>query len=154
MLLRRFGNWPTWNRGSLFDEFELVRRQMDRLASSMGQGTWREPFAGVFPLVNITESPNAFYLRAELPGIKADDLDISVSGNQLSISGERKLADEPSGARYHRRERESGRFSRVVSLSAQVDTSKVEARSDNGILTVVLPKAEIAKPRQISVKVN
>jgi HSP20 family protein len=154
MLLRHFGNWPAWNRGSLFDEFELLRRQMDRLAGSAGRGTRREPFAGVFPLVNITETPDAFQLRAELPGIKAEDLEISVTGNQLAISGERRLAGEPQGARYHRKERESGRFSRVVSLGAQIDTSKVEADSKDGILTVVLPKAEIAKPRQISVKVN
>ena len=154
MLFRRIGNWPAWNRGSFFDEFELVRRQMERLADNLGLGGTREPFAGVFPLVNLTEAPNAFFLRAELPGIRAEELDISVTGNQLSISGERKFASEPAGARFHRKERETGRFSRVVSLGAQIDTSKVEASSKDGILTVVLPKAEIARPRQISVKVN
>ena len=108
----------------------------------------------MFPLMNVTESKDNYYVRAELPGIKADELDISVTGNTLSISGERKIPSEDEKAQYHRREREAGKFSRIISLPSQVDTKRVEAHCADGILTVVLPKAEEAKPKQIAVKTS
>ena len=108
----------------------------------------------MFPLVNVTEGGDNYYVRAELPGIKAEDLDISVTGNSLSIAGERRIRAEDEKANYHRREREAGKFSRVISLPAQVDTAKVEASCVDGILTVVLPKSEAAKPKQITVKTS
>ena len=114
----------------------------------------RESFAGVFPLMNVTEDKDNYYVRAELPGLKVDDLDISVTGDTLSISGERKLPVEDVKAQYHRREREAGGFSRIVSLPAQMDTGKVEARCTDGVLTVVLPKAEAVRPKQIAVKAS
>jgi HSP20 family protein len=106
--------------------------------------------AGVFPLINLTEDKDNYYVRAELPGVKSDELDIQVTGNNLAISGERKIAAQED-ARYHRREREAGTFSRIVGLPGEVDTDKVEARLENGILSIVVSKAEIAKPKQISV---
>jgi HSP20 family protein len=131
-----------------------MRRQMDWLSSGLSKGLFGEPTAGVFPLMNVTEDKDKYYVRAELPGIKAEDLDISVTGDTLSISGERKPDAENEKAQFHRREREAGRFSRIVSLPAQVDTGKVEAHCTDGVLTVVLPKAEVAKPKQISVKTS
>jgi HSP20 family protein len=110
--------------------------------------------AGVFPFLNVTEDKDKYYVRAELPGLKADELDISVTGDTLSIAGERKLPVEDEKAQYHRREREAGRFSRIVSLPAQIDTAKVEASCVSGVLTVSLPKAEAAKPKQIAVKTS
>jgi HSP20 family protein len=107
--------------------------------------------AGVFPLINLTEDKDSYYVRAELPGVKADELDIQVTGNNLSISGERKIAAEDEGAKYHRREREAGTFSRMVGLPGEVNTDKVEASLEDGILNVVVSKAEIAKPKQITV---
>ena len=154
MLLRRVNDWPTWGWTNPFGEMERMRRQMDWLAEGLTRGQWREPAAGVFPLMNVTEDKDKYYVRAELPGLKADDLDISVTGDTLSIAGERKMPVEDEKAQYHRREREAGRFSRIVSLPAQVDTGKVEARCTDGILTVVLPKAEAAKPKQITVKAS
>ena len=133
---------------------ERMRRQMDWLAEGLTRGQWREPAAGVFPLMNVTEDKDKYYVRAELPGLKADDLDISVTGDTLSIAGERKMPVEDEKAQYHRREREAGRFSRIVSLPAQVDTGKVDAHCTDGVLTIVLPKAEAIKPRQISVKAS
>jgi len=106
--------------------------------------------AGVFPLTNLTEDKNNYYVRAELPGVKGDELDIQVTGNNLAISGERKIAAEEE-ARYHRREREAGTFSRMIGLPGEVDTDKIGANLENGILTIVVSKAEIAKPKQISV---
>jgi HSP20 family protein len=104
--------------------------------------------------MNVTHDQDNYYVRAELPGLKADDLDISVTGETLSISGERKLPVEDEKAQYHRREREAGSFSRIVSLPGQIDAKKVEARCTNGVLTVTLPKAEAAKPKQITIKAS
>ena len=115
-------------------------------------GRARLPTAGVFPLVNLTEDKDGYYVRAELPGLKADELDISATGNTLSISGERKIFDEGENVRYHRREREAGTFSRIISLPGEVDANKIEAELKDGILTARISKAEAAKPRQITVK--
>ncbi len=152
MILRRISDWPTGGWGSPFEELERMKRQVDRLSEGLTGRFFGEPTAGVFPLINLTEDHDNYYVRAELPGIKAEDLDLSVTGNNLSIAGERKLLPEDENENYHRREREAGKFSRIISVPDQVDTTKVEAHSEDGILTVVLPKAESAKPKQIAVK--
>jgi HSP20 family protein len=131
-----------------------MRSQMDLLTEGFPRSIFREPAAGVFPLMNVTEEKDNYYVRAELPGIKADELDISVTGDTLSVSGERKIPSEDETARYHRRERDAGRFSRVVSLPSQIDTGKVEAKCTDGVLTVILPKAESTKPKQITIKTS
>ena len=150
MLLRRISNWPSLR--SSYDELDRMRWEMDRLFDGLTRGFHREQSAGVFPLVNMTESKDSFIVRAEIPGIKSDDIDISVTHDSLAIAGERKIHVEKEGAKYHRREREAGKFSRIVTLPGQVDTDKVEATCVDGILTVFLPKSEAAKPKQISVK--
>lgn len=143
-------DWPTrpW-RG--FDELDRMRRDMDRLFEGL-VGSSRPPTAGVFPLTNVTEDDHKYYVRAELPGMASDEIDISVTGDSLSISGQRKIPAEKEEARYHRREREAGKFSRMIGLPGQIDTEKVEARCLDGVLTIILPKAEAAKPKQITVK--
>jgi HSP20 family protein len=110
------------------------------------------PQAGVFPLINLTEDKDKYYVRAELPGVKGDELDIQVTGNNLAISGERKIAAEEEGTRYHRREREAGKFSRIIGLPGDIDSDKVDAKLESGILTVVVSKAEAAKPKQITIR--
>ena len=152
MILRRFSEWPSWDLRSPFDEVERMRRELDRLSGDYTGSVFRLPTAGVFPLVNVTEDPDNYYVRAELPGVKTDELDISVTGETLTLSGERKLPEESDKSSYHRREREAGSFSRVISLPARLDVDKVKAHAEDGVLTVVLPKAESAKPRQIAVK--
>jgi HSP20 family protein len=155
MLLRRVTDWPRGDWTSpFFEDLGRMRKELDLLTHGLSRGVFREPKAGVFPLMNVTEDKDNYYVRSELPGIKPDDLDISVTGDTLSIAGERKLPVEDKNARYHRREREAGTFSRTVSLPAQLDTGKVEARCTDGILTVVLPKAETAKPKQIAIKAS
>jgi HSP20 family protein len=124
---------------------------MDRLFEN-AMTSYQRPQAGVFPLINLTEDQNSYYIRAELPGINADELDIQATGNNIAISGERKIAAEQEGSKYHRREREAGKFSRAIGLPGDIDTNKVEAKLENGILTVVVAKAEAAKPKQITVK--
>jgi HSP20 family protein len=100
----------------------------------------------------LTEDPENYFLRAELPGMKADELDIQVTANNLSLSGERKIAQEGNGVKYHRREREGGRFSRVMTLPGDINAEKVDADLVNGVLTVKIAKAEAAKPKQVTVR--
>ena len=119
-----------------------------RLAESLPTGFG----PGLFPLINVTEDKDRLYVRAELPGITANEIEISATGNSLSIAGERKLATENEAASYHRREREAGVFRRTITLPNDIDSDKVEASYNNGILTVTLPKAELSKPKQIAVK--
>ena len=150
MIYRRLFNVPTWQFRSPFGELERMRHQMDRLFEE-ARAPYKEAQAGVFPLTNLSEDKENYYVRAELAGVKGDQLDIQVTGNNLAISGERKIAAEEEGARYHRREREAGTFSRMIGLPGEIDADKVNANLKNGILTIVVPKAEIAKPKQISV---
>ena len=153
MFYPRLFNLPVWRLRSPFDEWTQMRRQLDRLFED-SMSPYQRAQAGVFPLINLTEDKDNYYIRAELPGLKADELDISVTGGTFSISGERKLPVEDEKARYHRREREAGSFSRIVNLPAQIDAGKVEAQCSDGVLTVTLPKAEAVKPKQISVKAS
>ena len=154
MLLRRLTDRPASRWESPFEELERMQRRMDWLTGSLSRGLFGEPAAGVFPLMNVTEDDGNFYVRAELPGLKPDELNISVTGDTLSLSGERKIPGEDESARYHRREREAGKFSRIVTLPSQVDTGKVDARCADGILTVTLPKAAASKPKQITIKAS
>jgi len=150
MLYRRFFNLPTWRVRSPFEELERMRRQMDRLYDDV-MTSEQSGRAGVFPPINLTEDKDNYYVRAELPGVTGDDLDIQVTANNLAISGERKIAAE-EGARYHRREREAGTFSRMISLPGEIDADKIDARLKNGVLSIAISKAEVAKPKQITVK--
>jgi HSP20 family protein len=151
MIYRRLFDLPTWRQRNPFEELERMRSQMDRVLEGFSGSSALRPAAGVFPAVNLTEDRERYYVRAELPGINAEDLDIQVVGRNLSITGERVLSPDVEGARYHRREREGGKFSRVIGLPGEVDADKVEARLNNGILTVSVAKAEAAKPRKIAI---
>jgi HSP20 family protein len=122
---------------------------MDRLYEGW---PYQRQTPGVFPLINLTESKDNFFIRAELPGMTSADLDIQATSNSVAVSGERQIPAESTEAKYHRREREAGKFSRMVGLPSEIDPDKVEANLVNGILTVVVPKAQAAKPRQISVR--
>lgn len=152
MIYRRFWGVPTREARNPFSELERVRRQMEQLFEGYGSGFPRPGTAGVFPLVNVSETKDGYFIRAELPGVTADQLDIQVTANSVSIAGERRIREEHAAARYHRREREAGRFSRVIGLPTEIDPQKVEADLVNGVLTVAVSKAEAAKPRQITVK--
>ncbi len=139
---------PEWDP---FRELERLQRQMDRLFRQ-SYGVERFPWrVGVYPLVNISEDHDYIYVRAELPGVKPGDLEIHIKDKSLVIRGERKIPTEEKEVNFHRRERESGFFRRVVSLPGPVSPDKVEATCKDGILTVKLAKPEEIKPRQIKV---
>ncbi len=134
-----------------FQELERMRREMDRVFTGlMGEGGHRMS-SGVYPAVNIYEGGESFFVEAELPGIRSEDLDIAVEGNTLTLRGQRK-GDEEESVSYHRRERMPGTFHKAVTLPSDVDSEKVTAQSRNGVLRLVLPKAAHAKPRKITVK--
>lgn len=103
-----------------------------------------------FPVINIWEDESSFHAEAELPGMKLEDLEIYVVGNQLTIRGERK-SEAPKDATVHRTERTYGSFSRVVRLPTEIDAAKVQASFRDGLLTLTLAKAESAKPRKVKV---
>jgi len=117
---------------------------------------WRVPAAelGWTPGVELYEKDDKFVVRAELPGMKKEEFDISVLGNTLTIKGERKAESEVKDEDYYRCELCYGKFSRSVALPAAVEAKKVEANYENGILEVTLPKAEEAKPKKVEVKVK
>jgi len=125
---------------------------MLRLFDAMGGEAIHEPGTGVFPPVNITQDEDNFYVRAQIPGINPKHLDISAHGRRISISGKRDIPKENEKASYHRKERAEGAFSRSLTLPIEFDSARVDARYQAGILTVILPKSEAAKPRQILVK--
>jgi HSP20 family protein len=126
-----------------------MREQLDQMYDDSAP---QSASAGVFPLINLSEDKNSYYVRAELPGVKGDELDIQVTANNLAISGQRKIAEEGESARYHRKEREAGSFSRMIGLPGDINPDKVDAKLANGILTITVAKAEAAKPKQITVK--
>ena len=105
-------------------------------------------------LIRIRTLSSFFIVRAELPGLNAEGLNIAVSGINLTISGERKIPSEGDNVRYHRREREAGSFSRIIALPDDVEVDNVVAGLVEGVLTITVPKAEEAKPKQITVKQN
>jgi HSP20 family protein len=125
---------------------------MLRLLDTFAGDTFGDRNAGVFPPVNITQDADNFYLRAEIPGIKPNELAISAVRNRVSLAGKREIQRENERVSYHRKERAEGSFNRTVTLPTEVDAQRVEARYADGILTLTLPKAEETKPRQITVR--
>jgi HSP20 family protein len=143
-----------------FDPFREMAALQDRVNRAFGdlnrrfdddltvRGTWT-------PSVDIYESDNhSLVLKAELPDVAKEDIDLRVENNTLTISGTKKMDKEVKEQQYHRIERMYGSFSRTFTLPPTVDAGKIGAEFKNGVLTVTLPLREEAKPRQIQVAVN
>jgi HSP20 family protein len=132
---------------------QVLRSEMDDLLSrfvSSGEDGW---FVGkLSPQLDLSETDNAVEVRMDVPGVHAKELDIRISGNILTVSGERKEEKEEKGRTFYRSERKSGSFSRSVTLPCAVDESKVEAKCRDGVLTIALPKAAEARTKKIEVK--
>lgn len=143
MFFSRLTRNPVWR--SLNDMQHEVNRVFDRWG--------HHPFGiGEFPAVNLREEADALHLEAELPGLELNDLEIFITErNQLTIKGERKTPQVEKGV-THRQERAFGRFERTLTLPYAVDEATVDARFEDGVLKVRLPKHETAKPRKISIK--
>jgi len=130
-----------------------LHSEMDDLFDGFFRGLDR-PFAGykAWPAIDVAEEENAIIVRAEVPGCKADDIEISVYGNMLTISGEKKLSEEKKGKGYYHVESTYGSFRRELTLPTDVDQSKVEAVCKDGVLSITLPKAASAKAVKVKVK--
>ena len=152
MFYRRVFGYPSVGFANPVSRLDHLKRQMDRLAEAFDMGAVGTPAAGVYPLINLTEDRDNYYLKAELPGVKADTLDIQADAKSLSLSGERKIETANNGVKYHRKERESGKFSRMIGLPGEIDAAKIDAKLKHGVLEIAIPKAEAVKPRQITVK--
>jgi HSP20 family protein len=151
MLVRRvWPSRPTFE--SAFADLDQMRREMLRLFDAQRGDGLAEAGAGVFPPMNVTQDDDNFYVRAEVPGIKAEELSISAHRNRLAIAGRREIPREHERVSYHRRERPEGAFSRTLTLPTEINAETVDARYADGVLALTLPKAEEAKPRQIAVK--
>ena len=134
---------------SIWQEMDQLQREMNRLFSATSTG--RVINSPSYPAINIWTNEDGQLISAEMPGVHPDDIDIDVTGDALSISGERKPDDVVKEARYHRRERNYGAFSRTIQLPFMVDTNKVEANFKNGVLLISLPRAEADKPKKITI---
>jgi len=138
----------------MFGTMGLLQNGFDRMFTDPG---WTRRYlvgpefgADTVPRTNLYDTGEGFEVRAEVPGFAKDDLNVKIQGNYLEISGTRK-PDAPEGYSVHRTERGTATFTRSFTLPADVDSGKVKASLKDGILTLVLPKAEAAKPRQIDI---
>ncbi|MBN1395910.1 MAG: Hsp20/alpha crystallin family protein [Pirellulales bacterium] len=132
--------------------FRQLRDEMDRLLTGylpLADGLAPQFFRNQ-PAVNLWQREDALVVEMEVPGVKSDQVDVSVAGGELSIRINRPETAE-EGVTYHRRERSVGSFGRMLRLPVEVDPDRVEAEIRDGVLTVTLPKAESAKPRKITV---
>ena len=129
----------------------LFHSEMDRLFNDFwrGHGSSRQER---YPALNVWEDKDHFYVEAEVPGLKMDDLEITAIGRELTIKGERKIGESDEGTTYHRRERGAGKFSRTLRLPTDIAGDGAEASLTNGVLNITLPKPEAVKPRRIEVK--
>jgi HSP20 family protein len=141
----------TW---SPLDRLASLRDEVDRLFDF----TWPTRDGGLFsgwsPAIDVHDEKDTLLVQVELPGMKKEDIDISLHEGVLTISGERKTEREEKEGETFRSERYFGKFQRSVTLPTQVDSAKVQATYKDGVLSVSLPKAETAKPKQISVNVS
>lgn len=139
---------------SPFRQLTSLRDEIDRLfeAPLSSLTELSQPFSGGWaPAVDLYEDRDNYLVKMELPGMKKEEIDISLHDGVLSISGERKEEDKHEDAETYRSERFFGRFQRSITLPALVDGAKVNAGYRDGILTVTLPKSEEAKPKQITI---
>ena len=144
-------------RDPMVDLLYQLENRMGRIANEpLRTFEWTVPEAATtawLPLVDIFEEPDVIRLVAEIPGVKPEDVKISVEGNLLTIKGIKQQVAEEKAEKVHRYERTYGAFERSCRLSASIDPKKIKATYDLGVLTITLPKAETAKPHLITVEV-
>lgn len=133
-----------------------LRDAMDRLFEDSFIGSTRWPLAGEDASmdIDIYETDDEVVVKAAMPGVKPEDIDINLQGDLLTIHGKMEHEQDVKDENYHRRERRRGTISRTMQLPRAVDSSKAEAVCENGVLRLTLPKSEEAKPRRIQVKGN
>jgi HSP20 family protein len=138
-------------------ELRRMREDMDRLFSSFGEpgaalASWREE--GMMPAVDVIEKDNDVVLKAELPGLKPEDIQITATDDSITMKGEFKKEEESKEGGFIRRERRSGQFFRTIAMPANIKPDQVKASFKNGLLEIDAPKAEEAKSKEIKVNVE
>ena len=133
------------------DPFGSLRLFEDAVTRMMSEPRTSRPWS---PAVDIVETEDELIVKADLPDVRLEDIDVRVENGTLSLKGERKFEKELADKGYHRIERSYGEFVRSFALPSTVDTEKVTADYRNGVLTIGLPKKETAKPRQVKVAVQ
>lgn len=139
-----------------FGELGSVRSEMDRFWNRVfGQGALSRSASEEWaPSVDISETKDSFVVKAELPGLEAKDIHVSISGDLLTIKGEKKKEEEDKDEHHHCVERYYGSFQRTFRVPANIKADKIDAAFDKGVLKVTLPKTEEAKKKEIEVKVK
>lgn len=135
-----------------FREMLTLREMMDRMIDEVFERPFGTTLIGQVPAIDMYQTDNEVVVKAALPGVKADDVQISVTGDVLNIKGEIKQEEEQKGRSYHIREHRWGAFERSIILPTAVVADKAKAEFENGILTITLPKAEEVRPKTITVK--
>lgn len=140
-----------------YDPAPLFRTEMDRLFSRFFGGLdqpWDDVFGGGewLPAFDVSDTDTEVTVRAEVPGVDPKQLEITVSGDMLTIAGEKRDTVERKGEHWFQSERRFGQFRRSIQLPAAVDADKVSADHSNGVVTITLPKLEQAKPKRVTVK--
>lgn len=141
MLAARWEPWTEMNR---------ISREMERLFHRSGDGMARALGVGGYPALNVWEDGDSYYAEAELPGVSSENLEVYVTGKQLTIKGARHRPEFENGI-WHRQERDYGEFSRMVELPGEVNNDGVTADFQNGVLKLTLPKSESLKSRRVPV---
>lgn len=144
--------WLTGLRGvdwmpDMWRDLDRVQQEMDRLFTGRSIN-----YLQSFPAINMWMSENDVVLSSEIPGVDPDNIEISIEGDVLDLSGSRVAEDLKEGGKYHRQERPHGTFRRKIRLPFRAQEDKIEAKYEKGILTIKIPQAEADKPRKISVK--
>ncbi len=147
---------PTRDLPTFPSDIMSMQREINRMFDGLFRGNWQDDdLSGAWsPAVDVAEKGDNYTVKVELPGVSKDDVQITMHDNVLTIRGEKKQEKETKEANYHRVERTYGSFSRSFTLPTGVKTADVEATYKDGILNILLPKAEEAKPKQIEVKVK
>jgi len=145
----------TLTRWEPFREMATMRDTMERLFDEpLFEPTrlWRRPLDEFRPALDIAEEDGAYIVKVSVPGVKPEDVEVTLTENALTVKGEVKEDKEVKEENYHLRERHFGSFMRNITLPVAVDANKVEATHENGVLTLHLPKSEEVKPKKIAVK--
>jgi len=153
--------WPDYTANPWFEmgrslaSFERFRREMDRLFDDYGQSVGNTASVGDpnVAAADLIDTGQSYVMRADVPGMTDGELEVSVLGNSLTVRGERK-DDVPEGYAVHRKERGGLKFARSWRLPASVEADKADARLENGVLVLTVPKAKEAQPKQITVKAS
>ena len=137
------------SRWDPFQDLLAIQDEMNQVFGRARQGQGGRVWA---PALDISERKDAYVVTVEVPGIKAEDLDITLEDGLLTIKGERHFTQDSSDQQFHRVERRYGSFRRSITLPSQVQADAIEASFEDGVLEVVVPKAEEAKPKKITVR--